>query len=111
MDKDGAMVIEPAFYDAGAFHTSGGKVAWAIPWAPYDFWDGLRDFGWSLMGMYQKTTQQKFGYIDRTGDWLIEPETTIVYNFRKNRERSLSAIDRQLYRFSEGLAAFPSIKR
>ena len=119
IDRKGTWAIRPAFSEAGHFHVvnraegSDRKktVAWAIPWAPYDFWDGLRDFGWSLMGMYQKTTQQKFGYIDRTGDWLIEPETTIVYNFRKNRERSLSAIDRQLYRFSEGLVAFPSIKR
>ncbi len=121
IDRKGTWAIHPAFSEAGHFHVvnraegSDRKttVAWAIPGAPapYDFWDGLRDFGWSLMGMYQKTTQQKFGYIDRTGDWLIEPETTMVYNFRKNRERSLSAIDRQLYRFSEGLAAFPRIKR
>ena len=117
IDVKGTWVIDPAFALAGDFHVvDRGKrykerkrVAWAIPWFEYNFWDVMSDLGVAILGMHEKTAERKFGYIDSSGDWIIQPETTVVHNARRNKAESMSAVDQGLYDFSEGLVAFPSI--
>ncbi len=106
VDKDGAMAIEPMYLEAGAFHTRGGKVAWAVPWTSYGYLDAIDDLVFSFLGMFEKKSKMKLGYIDRKGDWLIQPETPFVERIRVSKDRRGSTT--QTYNFSEGLAAFPS---
>ena len=117
IDLKGNWAVDPAFIDAGHFHvvdrTGRNKdtksVTWAIPWFEYNFWDAMSDLGLGILGMHEKTSKRKFGYIDSTGDWIIQPETTMVHNFRRNKDQTMSAVHHGLYDFSEGLVAFPSI--
>jgi hypothetical protein len=92
IDETGAVVVEPAYADARSVHDGlarvmeigppradvyldkNGKVAWKSPGSPsFDFHDGL--------ARVQK--EDKVGFVDKTGKWIISPRFDSAGDFRE----------------------------
>lgn len=105
IDKTGHFVLPPQFDDAGSFHEG---LAWASRWekghgkrlgyidasgqwaisrpglvAAGDFAEGLAP----AAVLHGQSREENWGFIDRTGEWVIQPQFAMAFSFAEGRAR------------------------